>query len=290
MAFTDLGNGVVRVCVNRPKKMNALSSEVIAGIVSDFKAACADTTTRVIIFRGVPVEGKYLAPLAGADLAGLVNAADEKSIPTDSAREHMQEGIDGILAIRKLCLRENVLHNGDEAGRVIVIGMVDGPCLAGGIEYMFGVSDIVIASDRSVFGMREIGLAGMGGWRGPQLLRERLGSPLLVNEMVLGLGITYRNKRGLDDLELRFGDIDALTALNRGLINYIIEHDQIGATVRSMAQHAATLDRMAVTFNLEVAEQPVDEDCTDLATDLMVELMGRSAWVEKVCGFLDKQK
>lgn len=288
MALKKLEDGVFQISVDRPDKFNALSSEVIAEIVLNFKKACDDSTTRVIIVRGAPVAGKFLAPLAGADLTGLVNVADEKPISTESAREHMNEGIDGILEIRKLCLRENIKHDGDAAGRVIVIGLVDGPCLAGGTEYMFGVSDIVIASSRSVFGMREINLAGLGGWRGPQLLRERLGSPLLVNEMLLGLGITYKKKRNSDEIEARFGDIDALTALNRGLINYIIEPDKIEATVLSMAQHAAKLDRMAVTYNLEVAEYQVHKDCTGLATNRMVELMGRKAFVDNVCGFLKK--
>lgn len=278
MSFIGLHPGVSEIAIENPGAFNALSSQAIGILVLDFANVCHDPGTRVIILRGAEVSGKCKAPLAGADLTGLVNTHEWTPISPDDARHHMEEGIQAIQKIRRCCARKGVMHEGDDAGRVFVLGMVDGPCLAGGVEFMFGIADMVIATPRSVFGMREIGLGGMGGWGGPQTLRERLGSPMLVKEMLLALG----TERG--------GDISAEVALARGLINRLVGEDDIESVALGIAKQVVRLDRLAVTFNLDAADYPAGQDCTDAVTGRMVNLMQRSAWVDGVRGFLEKSR
>lgn len=278
MGLRSLGTGIWEITVENPAAFNALSSVIIAQTVELFRQVCGDLENRVIIFRGAEVPGKKKAPLAGADLTGLVNTDQWIPIPTVEARRHMDEGILAIKTMRQLCARDGVMCDGSEAGRVVVIGLVDGPCLAGGVEFMFGLSNIVLATPGSVFGMREAGLGGMGGWCGPQTLRERLGSPVLVIEMLLGLG----DQRG--------GDISAETALQRGLINRIVTPELIEETALELAARVVKLDRMAVTYNLAAADYPAGQDCTPAVTGWMTELMQRKAWVDSVRGFLEKTK
>lgn len=273
MAREILENGITQISVENPDAFNALSSEIITGLVTDFTTACADPTTRVIIFRGGAVK-KYLAPLAGADLNGLVNVSDPAHPkPATGGAEHLLEGIQAIEKIRALCAREN-----KSPGRVVVLGMVDGPCLAGGMEFMFGLTDLVFATTRSVFGMREIGLGGMGGWRGPETLRRILCSPMWAKEMLLAAG------------DGKMGDISAITACRRGLVNRLYREDEIVTKTLETAARLTELDPMAVTYNLAAVEHPWGEDCTDAVTRWMTELMLGDAWVQKVSGFLAGQR
>jgi len=280
MAVKQLEPGIYEVMVDRPDKFNALSSEIIAGLINDFKTACADETTRAIIFRGAQAK-KFLSPLAGADLDDLVDLENQNPIGRLSATNHISEGINAIQEIREICMRDakTTGHHDKHEGRVVVIGMVDGPCLAGGIEFMFGIADLVYATPRSTFGMREILFGGMGGWAGPQVLRERLGSPLWIKEMLLAVG-------GGNE----FGDIVAMTAKFRGLLNGIYEAEEIEEVILGIARQIVQRDPRAVTYNLEMAEFSTGQDCTPTATERMVALMQQPAWVNGVCGFLNKGK
>jgi enoyl-CoA hydratase/carnithine racemase len=278
MAYKQLEPGISEISVDNPGSFNALSSKIIAGLLADFEGVCADPTTRAIIFRGAEVPGKFLAPLAGADLSMLVDRENWRPVPLLDAHQHMEEGIQAIESIQQFCRREEGEYKRSPAGRVVVIGLVDGPCLAGGIEFMFGLSDLVVATSRSLFGMREIQLGGMGGWRGPQRLRELLLSPLWVKEMLLALG------------DQKSGDISAATALQRGLINRLVPEAEIEGAVLGLAQRVAKLDPLAVTYNLEVADCPIEVDCTEMATNLMVELMQQPAWVNGVRKFFEGGK
>lgn len=273
MARQELVLGIQQVSVMEPKSFNAISSGSITTLVDDFEVVCGLPETRVIILRSAEVPGVCLSPWGGADVKGLVDTSTWKPISAASAREHMMEGIEAVDKIRTLCTRE-----GNDAGRIVVIGWVDGVCVAGGVEFVYGISDLVYATPRSTFGMREILLAILGGWNGPKILRQLLGSPLWVKEMFLALG------------PLKGGDILAETALTRGMLNGIFSEDEIEARVLLLARGVLKRDPMAVTDNLLLAELALDDDYTSTATDLMVKLMDRNPFVKAVKAFLQSSK
>ncbi|MBU0613441.1 enoyl-CoA hydratase/isomerase family protein [Patescibacteria group bacterium] len=278
MARVILEPGIWLIIVNNTRAFNALSSAIIAELVADFEAVCADPATRVVIFRGVEVEGKYLAPLAGADLKDLVDISDpENPQPVENGNAHLLEGACAIHNIRRFCRRGSTF-NPKDPGHVLVLGMVDGPCLAGGMEFMFGLSDLVLATPRSKFGMREILLGGMGGWCGPETLRKILCSPMWIKEMLLAAG------------DQKSGDIDAATAMARGLVNRLYHEDNILEATNELAQHLASLDPYAVTCNLAAAEFDWSRDCTNDTISWMTNLMMGDAWVRNVSAFLAGQR
>ncbi len=281
MAVRKLTPQVAEVSVNRGDKLNALSTGVIVQLEADFAIACEAPELRVIILRGDPKGDRCLSAFAGADLGDLVNHAERTSIERETARAHMKEGISAIDRIRLICNRGGFSEDDGAPGRVLVIGWIDGPCLAGGIEFVYGICDLMYATPRSYFAMPEILMGGVGGWGGPQLIRERMGSPLQVKEALLCLGDHKDHK------DRNTGFIRALTMQTYGMLNGIVGPELIEEHVLTVAKMAATRDPMALTANLELADLPVGVDCTESATECMVALMMLKKWITTVCAFLD---
>lgn len=281
MARSILEPGIWQITVDNPGAFNSLSSEIIRELVADFKAVCVSPETRVIIFRGAEVGQKYLAPLAGADLKDLVDVSDPKHpMPAEYGGNYLREGACAIDNIRRLCRRGSTF-NPKDPGHVLVLGMVDGPCLAGGMEFMFGLSDLVLATPRSKFGMREILLGGMGGWGGPETLRRILCSRMWIKEMLLAAG------------DQKMGDISAETAMARGLVNRLYDEGVIEGMARDLARDLASRDPYAVTCNLAAAEYDWNKDCTNDTLNWMTNLMlqtQKGAWVQNVSAFLAGQR
>ncbi|MEL6180947.1 MAG: enoyl-CoA hydratase-related protein [Myxococcota bacterium] len=124
-------DGIATVTLNRPKRRNALSPELIAELMATFTALKADPEARVVVITGAGEK----AFCAGGDLGSQVGS--------------------GLLE----------LHNGREAFvelfRVMfglgkpIIARVQGMCLGGGLGLMLAC-DLAIASDTATFGTPEI--------------------------------------------------------------------------------------------------------------------------------------
>lgn len=118
-------NNVATLTINRPKRRNALSSDVIALFFEHLDTAESDPTIRAVIITGAGEK----AFCAGADLGGGV-------------------GKSGTLGYADLLKR---IVNFPKP----TISKVRGYCLAGGMGLMLA-SDIVVASDTAVFGTPEV--------------------------------------------------------------------------------------------------------------------------------------
>lgn len=126
---------VGRITLNRPEKRNALSNEVIAGIIEALREADGDERTRAIVISG---SGKDFC--SGADLSAL------KKISQSSVAENMEDArslMDLFLLIRKV--------------RVPVVAAVRGRALAGGCG-LASACDIVLASNSARFGYPEVNI------------------------------------------------------------------------------------------------------------------------------------
>lgn len=144
----DESIGVIKL--NRPKKMNALSNELLREldqIIDDIKK---DDEVRVLIITG---EGKFFA--AGADineLAGVITPIDahllEPSLP--------------------------YVLNKIEKLEKPVIAAVSGPALGGGCELALAC-DIRIAGENTIFGQPEIRIGVIPGGGGTQRLPRLIG-------------------------------------------------------------------------------------------------------------------
>jgi enoyl-CoA hydratase/carnithine racemase len=127
-----LSGGVLRLFINREDKRNALSRDVLAGLLDGVRRAGADDDVRAVLVGSV---GDRVFS-AGADLA--VMASDATGLEQHEARGLLK---DLVVAMRG-CPRP-------------IVARVQGLCLAGGIGLAAGC-DVVLARASAQFGMPEV--------------------------------------------------------------------------------------------------------------------------------------
>jgi enoyl-CoA hydratase/carnithine racemase len=137
--------------LNRPDKMNALSSELVAGIAGAVNAVRDDATVRVVV-----VTGAGQAFSAGADLEEALAVAG------DRAR------FSGLLASWRAAFREIELLP------LPVIAAVNGIALAGGLELALAC-DFIVASSAARIGDGHIRYGLVPGGGGSQRLPDAVG-------------------------------------------------------------------------------------------------------------------
>jgi enoyl-CoA hydratase len=108
-----------------------------------------------------------------------------------------------------------------------VIAAVNGFALGGGVELAMAC-DLIIASEKARFGQPEINLGLIPGFGGTQRLPHRIGQAK-ARELIMT------------------GDmIDAKTALELGLVNYVVAPDQLMAETRKLAEKIASKSAVAL--------------------------------------------
>jgi enoyl-CoA hydratase/3-hydroxyacyl-CoA dehydrogenase len=141
----DLENGVLRVELDRPSRMNALSADLLAEIDDLFSAVDVDEV------RCATIEGTGdRAFSAGADVTGFDDTDPTDMMDVTPAFETVNDFPRPVLA------------------------KIDGFCLGGGLELALAC-DLRIATARSAFGAPEIGLGLIPGGGGTQRLTRVLG-------------------------------------------------------------------------------------------------------------------
>jgi enoyl-CoA hydratase/carnithine racemase len=127
-------NGVLLLTIDREDKRNALSGDVLRGMLDAVRTVDADGDVRVVV---VASAGEKVF-CSGADLAVMTN-------DTTGLEQHEGRGLlrDVVLAFR--------------ACPAPVVARVQGLCLAGGVGLAMGC-DVVLASSAAQFGVPEVGL------------------------------------------------------------------------------------------------------------------------------------
>ncbi|MBN17741.1 MAG: hypothetical protein CMB37_06260 [Euryarchaeota archaeon] len=198
--------GVVSLwTINRPDKLNALNNEVNTAI----KAACAwaeeEESVRVIIVTGAPPntppEGKRSKPNS------FVAGADISEFKGKSSTE-----------IRPI-FDDNVWEYIWNLSKP-TIAMIDGFALGGGSELALSC-DLRIATPRSNFGTPEINLGLIPGGGGTQRLCRLLGYGKAMEMVMSG--------------EM----VDGTEAHRIGLVNHLVEPDELHQKVMSIAENLA---------------------------------------------------
>lgn len=133
---------VASVTLNRPEKLNALSGELRARLVTAFESLDADDEVAVIVMTGA---GRAFC--AGLDLQELAQSGDPR-------------GADPVEAIART--------------RKPVIAAVNGPAITGGFELALA-ADILIASPDAVFADTHARIGILPGWRLSQKLSRTVG-------------------------------------------------------------------------------------------------------------------
>ena len=152
--------GIIQL--NRPKVLNALSSELVLEVVNALEELDKDQSVRSIILTG----GESVFA-AGADLREMAQAT-----PVDLILGRRFELWDRIRKISKP-----------------IIAAVSGYCLGGGNELAMNC-DIIIASETATFGQPEVNVGIMPGAGGTQRLTRAVGKHKAMEMILTGKPIS----------------------------------------------------------------------------------------------------
>jgi len=152
------GNYAV-ISINRPDRLNALTEQTVIEISRALRIMEMDGSIRAVVLRGTKDFTKKPAFSAGADLAAMVDPRLKMNVPM-----HMS------MAMR---IRHRDYDEMEQFSKPL-IAAVDGFALGGGFEIVL-TCDIVIASDRAIFGTPEIHRGIFSSNGGVTRLAERIG-------------------------------------------------------------------------------------------------------------------
>jgi enoyl-CoA hydratase len=209
-----LDEGRVRwVTIERPQRLNALNSQVLAELREAVEAAAADPALGAIVLRG---SGER-AFCAGADL-GEIDGLD-----AEQAHAFIRHGHRTMSAVA--------------GARIPVIAAVDGFALGGGLELMLACH-LVVASERSQFGLPEANIGAIPGFGGTQRLFTTVGKAAAFHLLLTG------------------ERIDAHRAWQIGLLSIPpLAHADLEATVSALATKVSAGSRSGMASILEAAGQ-----------------------------------
>src|SRR5215210_2620911 len=152
------------VLLNRPKQLNALSTELMEELAGALKELDGDEAIRAIV-----VGGSERAFAAGADIEELSRAT-----PIDLLYQRRMENWEFI---RNLWTP--------------LVAAVSGYCLGGGCELALSC-DLIVASETARFGQPETSLGIIPGAGGTQRLTRAVGKALAMDMILSGRRLSSR--------------------------------------------------------------------------------------------------
>jgi enoyl-CoA hydratase/carnithine racemase len=218
----DVSDGIATITLNRPDRMNAISSGMLASFSDAFRAADADRGVRVVILTGA---GRGFC--AGLDLKEQGSNANANSV----------NGSGGLPA--KFDIANSppmVLHQTDKP----VICALNGPAAGYGLDIALGC-DIRIAADTAklaaVFTRRGVLPESGGTWLLPRLIGWAKAAEIAFTGRVLS----------------------AQESLEAGLVNRVVPADELMAETRLVAAEIAKNAPMAVQATKRMMRLGLDE-------------------------------
>lgn len=238
---------VVIITLVAAKSLNALSSPLKADLKAALEVADADVNTGCIILTGT---GKSF--IAGADIKEM----DKQSF------------VDVTLQDLAVTLQP-VSHT-----KIPVISAVNGFALGGGCEVAM-MSDIIVASDKAVFGQPEIKLGIIPGGGGTQRLIRQVGK-----SKAMALILTGRN-------------MTAQEAEAAGLVAAVVKHDDLMPYCMKMAEEIASMGRVATTLAKEATNAAYETSLAagvDVEKKIFYSLFATADKKEGMDAFVNKRK
>ncbi|MGQ4875571.1 MAG: enoyl-CoA hydratase/isomerase family protein [Promethearchaeia archaeon] len=202
----DRETGIAQITLNNPKRKNSISMAMLDEITTALHDFNWDKKIRIAIIKGktVEVEGKLPAFSAGADLT-----SGFRGVRINSSWQMPA-------LFKEVHYKFNLIENFPK----LLIAAIDGYALGGGLELAL-VCDLRIASKRSRFGLPELTFGAIPGAGGTQRLARIIGIARAKQMIFLG------------------EQINAETALNWGLINFLVETEKFSEEVDNLASKLA---------------------------------------------------
>lgn len=162
--FDVSDEGIARITINRPERMNAMDAEHYQGLSRAWCTVRDDPAIRVAIITG----GGERAFSTGADIKSFLTAP-----PT--------------MAEMWLTQRDQLLNRGLEVWKPVVAA-VNGYCLGGGMTLLLA-TDIRIAASHATFGLSEVKRGIIAGNGGTQRVLDQLPYAVAMEMLLTGDGI-----------------------------------------------------------------------------------------------------
>lgn len=254
LVATLLHEGVYRIVMQRPERMNALSREMMTALSEELTKAEQNKDVRVIL---LGAEGKVFC--AGHDLKELT-AARAESDRGRGTYEHIMRQCSSLM-------QQIVRHPKP------VIAVVTGVATAAGCQ-LVASCDLAIATDTATFCTPGVNIG------------------LFCSTPMVALSRNVSRKQAMEML-LTGESIDASTAKEFGLINRIVPADYLEQVVQKYAATIASKSAYTVKVGKEAFYQQLEmplSEAYDHAANVMVEnMMARDA-EEGIGAFLQKRK
>ncbi|GAA0783048.1 enoyl-CoA hydratase [Roseibium denhamense] len=254
MLATLLHEGVYRIVMQRPDRMNALSRDMMSVLSGELTKAAADPAIRVVL---IGAEGKVFC--AGHDLKELTAARAEADGGRDTYEQIMRQCSDLMQQIVTLPKP--------------VIAVVTGVATAAGCQ-LVASCDLAIATDTATFCTPGVNIG------------------LFCSTPMVALSRNVAPKQAMEML-LTGESIDASTAKDFGLINRIVPSDYLEQVVQKYAEAIASKSSHTLKVGKEAfykqLEMPLSK-AYDFAANTMVENMMAKDAEEGINAFLQKRK
>jgi enoyl-CoA hydratase/carnithine racemase len=222
---------VAELIMDRPEAMNALSTEQARAIA----LACAELADDPALVVVVLTSAVPKAFCVGADLKERARFSEDE---LRAQRPVLQDAFGAVLDLP-----------------IPTIAAVDGYALGGGCELALSC-DLIVASERAVFGLPEVGLGLIPGGGGTQLLPRRIGL------------------NGAADLIFTGRHIDAWEALRLGLADRLVAADAARTAALELAAEIAAKSPVALRAAKRALRRGFD---VDLVSGLVIE---NQSWEE----------
>jgi 2-(1,2-epoxy-1,2-dihydrophenyl)acetyl-CoA isomerase len=195
----EVAGPVATITLNRPDRLNAMTSELIEGVLGHLEQAAADDAVRAVVLTGA---GRGFC--AGGDLAQTSTFADA------------QPEADAVAELRRLHQTTVLLHEMPKP----TIAAVNGPCAGAGLSWACAC-DLRIAAESAVFRTAFLSAGLTGDFGGTWTLTRLIGAARARHLYLL-------NEK-----------IDAATAAGLGLVGEVVPDRDLAARVAAVADGLA---------------------------------------------------
>ena len=223
-------------------------------VIEELGAAIDDVTTNPEIRSAVITGSGQKAFVAGADIGELVSLS----------------GTQGKSLAQKA---QDLVFSKIETSSKPILAAVNGFALGGGCELAMSCH-FRVASENAKFGQPEVNLGLIPGYGGTQRLVQLIGKGRAMELLLTG------------------NMIDANTALQYGLINYIVAQEELLNKARSILANINSKAPLAVAACIKAANAVFDETKNGFALeiDLFGQLFDTADAKEGTAAFIEKRK
>ena len=242
--------------INKPEALNCLDKEVLETLDSELDKLAER-------FHSADVESPRSVTFTGSGDRAFIAGADIKLM-----REAKGSALEDFIRLGQRVMRKI------ETLPIATVAVIDGYALGGGLELAVAC-DLIIATNRSKFGQPEVNLGIIPGFGATQRLMQRT-----------GVGVAKR-------LILTGETVDADFARRRGLVDYVVEPNELSRKVAEVSGALAGSGPLAVTAAKRAIESffsPARENGLETEVEEFIGLFKTNDCREGLNAFIEKRK